>query len=409
MNPLPKEQHNRLVELVAKRFFNRIELYELYLWLDNFEPDEYEMAITILEHVDFYREMDFVSLIKSAIQKLPLDIKTACFHFVPIGKPGKSGDIVLYQLQKVFAPHTNKAHFYNYVDEIPTNQLCQDDYIVLVDDFIGSGNTVDEFIQNIPDKTVLLSYPRLCVLCGILMQSGQSYIERKYTKNYGLTLVAGDVKQKAFEKSHSPFGGYVRMKRIRDFCYKYGLELYKRGPLGFKNTQSLVIIEHSSPNDSLPILWSDNRYKNRKWIPLAPRNYSISIEKVCSERQDNNRWISMLMHKVGVERKEDIKRMFSGDNYTLIMMLRLLMEKKTESVIANTLGLSVSDMQSLKSIGINRNYWNEDWEICDFTKQQYTEAVAYALRKNREKESVMSERSDDRNMIYVPETFRGLK
>ena len=51
MRPLSKDQHSRLVEVSSKRYFNRIELYELYLWLDNFEPDEYDMAITLLEHV----------------------------------------------------------------------------------------------------------------------------------------------------------------------------------------------------------------------------------------------------------------------------------------------------------------------------------------------------------------------
>lgn len=31
MRPLSKDQHSRLVEVSSKRYFNRIELYELYL------------------------------------------------------------------------------------------------------------------------------------------------------------------------------------------------------------------------------------------------------------------------------------------------------------------------------------------------------------------------------------------
>ena len=223
MRPLLKDQHSRLVEVSSKRYFNRIELYELYLWLDNFEPDEYDMAITLLEHVDFYREKDFVSLLGSAIEKLALDINTARFHFLPLGNPGKSGDIVIYQLQKLFATYQGKATFYNYSSEIKTDHLQQDDYVILVDDFIGSGNTADEFIQTIPNKDALLAYPRLCIICGVIMKSGKGLLERKCTKTYGMKIAAGDEKYKAFEKGQTPFGGYVRMKRMRDFCYKYGI------------------------------------------------------------------------------------------------------------------------------------------------------------------------------------------
>ncbi len=409
MRPLSEEQHSRLVEVSSKRFFNRIELYELYLWLDNFESDEYDMAITLLEHVDFYREKDFVSLLGSAIEKLALGINTVRFHFLPLGNPGKSGDVVIYQLQKLFAPYQGKAAFYNYFSEIKTDHLQQDDYIVLVDDFIGSGNTADEFIQAIPNKDALLAYPRLCIVCGVIMKSGKVMLERKYTKTYGVKIAAGDEKYKAFEKGNSPFGGYVRMKRMRDFCHKYGIRLYRKAPLGFKNTQSLVIIEHSSPNDSIPLLWSNKKIYGKPWTPLAPRNYNIATERACSYRQENNRWISMVKKKVGVDTNDDVKGMFSGDNYTLIMILRLLMENKTESVIANTLGLTFDDMQLLKEKGVQCDYWDENWEVSDYTKMQYDETVAYFKRESREKKELAAERADERNIIYIPETFRGLK
>ena len=409
MRPLSEDQHSRLVEVSSKRYFNRIELYELYLWLDNFEPDEYDMAITLLEHVDFYREKDFVSLLGSAIEKLALDINTARFHFLPLGNPGKSGDIVIYQLQKLFAPYQGKSTFYNYSSEIKTDHLQQNDYVILVDDFIGSGNTADEFIQTIPNKDALLAYPRLCIICGVIMKSGKGMLERKYTKTFGVKIAAGDEKYKAFEKRHTPFGGYVRMKRMRDFCYKYGIGLYRKAPLGFKNTQSLVIIEHSSPNDSIPLLWSNKEIKGKPWTPLAPRNYNIAAERACLDRQENNRWISMVRKKVGVDTNDDVKDMFSGDNYTLIMILRLLMERKTESVIANTLGLTFDDMQLMKEKGVECDYWDENWEVSDYAMKQYEEAVAYFKRENREKNELAAERADERNMIYIPETFRGLK
>ena len=83
-------------------------------------------------------------------------------------------------------------------------------------------------------------------LCGIIMRHALDYLNKRFPQ---ITIKYGDVKTRAFQDEPSPFGGYVKSKRIREFAYKYGSELYKDYPLGFKNTQSLVIIEHSSPNN----------------------------------------------------------------------------------------------------------------------------------------------------------------
>lgn len=409
MTPLSKEQHDRLVEVANKRFFNRLEMYELYLWLDNFKPEEYELAIALLEHIDFYREKDFVSLLAIAISELSTDKKSIRFHFLPIGKPGKSGDIVVYQLHKLFAQSEIKAVVYNYASEIALEALNENDYLVLVDDFIGSGNTVDTFIQTIPNKESLLSYPQLSIICGVIMKNGLGLLNRKYTKPYGVSIHAGDIKNRAFEKGLSPFGGYIRMKRMRDFCYKYGVCLSRHFPLGYKNTQSLVIIEHTSPNDSIPILWSNKLYKGKPWIPLAPRNYPIVVERAAIDRQENNRWISKLKSILDAESDEDVKRTFSGENYTIILILRLLMRGKPESVIANTLGLTFEDMQEVKKKGVTLGFWDDDWEVDAFAKKQYEEAVDYFKRQKREKRENDDELEDERNMIFVPETFRNLK
>ena len=47
--------------------------------------------------------------------------------------------------------------------------------------------------------------------------------------------------------------------------------------------------------------------------------------------------------------------------------------------------------------------------MSDYAKKQYEEAVAYFKRENREKNELAAERADERNIIYIPETFRGLK
>ena len=63
----------------------------------------------------------------------------------------------------------------------------------------------------------------------------------------------GDVKVHAFSKSKSPFGGYLKMKELREFCYKYGEQICKGRELGYSNSQALVLFAHAVPNNTLPI------------------------------------------------------------------------------------------------------------------------------------------------------------
>ena len=50
---------------------------------------------------------------------------------------------------------------------------------------------------------------------------------------------------------------------------QYGLNLVPESPLGFGNLQLLLAFHHNIPDNSLPILWYDQR--NVAWEPIFPR------------------------------------------------------------------------------------------------------------------------------------------
>lgn len=402
MEVFSEELRQRLIDVSKGRFFDRIELLDLYLWVKNFNPKEYDLAISVLEHIDFYREFDFISLFESAISNLSISSQNPVFHFLSVGKPGKSGDLALYQLQKIYSSKKKKPNIYYYADEVFNQKLDVDDYIVFVDDYIGSGNSFYDYINGMPSKDNLLNYPRLCLISGIIMDDGLRFLKRNYKQ---IIISYGDIKYKAFKKGISPFGGYIKMKRIRDLCYKYGMKLFPNGPLGYKNVQSLVIMEHASPNNSLPILWSNKK----NWYPLFPRSYSINVERMTQNRQDTNRWISLIRKNIGVPNGVNIASLYSNHHSIIINILILLINNKSEYVIANTLGLTHNDMQFFKQLGISYKYWDNNWIVPEFIRQQYIEDNSYFLRKRRQDEDLILEKQDDKNQIYVPETFRQLK
>ena len=156
MEVFSEELRQRLIDVSKSRFFDRIELLDLYLWVKNFNPKEYDLAISVLEHIDFYREFDFISLFESAISNLSISSQNPVFHFLSVGKPGKSGDLALYQLQKIYSSKKKKPNIYYYADEVFNQKLDVDDYIVFVDDYIGSGNSFYDYINGMPSKDNLL-------------------------------------------------------------------------------------------------------------------------------------------------------------------------------------------------------------------------------------------------------------
>jgi hypothetical protein len=47
---------------------------------------------------------------------------------------------------------------------------------------------------------------------------------------------------------------------------KYGKKLYKNHMLGYKDSQLLLGLEHNTPNNTLPIFWSEE-----EWSPIFKR------------------------------------------------------------------------------------------------------------------------------------------
>ena len=93
MQTLSKEIEKRIEVIVSVRFYNQITPYDVIRWLFNFDDEDVELAVQLLEHVIFLRDDDVKGRLYDQIVKLPNDRRK---HIVPLGKSGKSGAAISY-------------------------------------------------------------------------------------------------------------------------------------------------------------------------------------------------------------------------------------------------------------------------------------------------------------------------
>lgn len=414
MKTLSKEIEKRIEDIVSVRFYNQITPYDVIRWLFNFDDVDVELAVQLLEHVVFLRDDDVKGRLYEQILKLPDETRK---HIVPLGKPGKSGAAVSYWIHGLMKRnelrkmrfHSSIEEFISYRNSVAWETL--NDVVIYVDDFIGSGGSVVEALS-LDEKNVrpeVLSDAcsgRLYVVAAIVMDNGYS----KITKDISGAVILGDSHCKGFDPHKKVFGSYFKTKEVREMCYKYGEQLYKGCPLGYENTQSLVLMQHSAPNNTVPVLWSDNQYQGRNWIPLVPRNNLLKIERAYTDRTSVYKWLSCLKKIfVGESEYVDFGLLFTKSNFNLVFILICLIRRRSEAFIYNAMGISYMEMERLWQEGMDKGIWDSKHNPTSLALNEYNEAVKrYKILRDEGKQE-FNRILDEKFNIYIPETFRGVK
>lgn len=365
-------------------------------WLNNFDTADQDMAISVLEHIDYYRPEDISTILMQEVAELQkLNRK---LHFVGVGKPGKSGGHMLYYIQNIFKskPYKDIPHkIYWTIRDINCVELTDNDEIVFVDDIIGSGKTQYKELVNahIPPKGEF----GLSVLCVVINEKGQSLLNRKIPE----IKIFGEVKYDAFDLEKRLFGTQKRTKEIREFCHKYGLNLDKINPLGYGNSQMLVIFSHAVPNNTLPIIWKETP----KWKALVPRSHFIRNNRALNNRNENTRWLYGLKKLFNVD-PENPQSLYGTDNYALLYVLRSLHKGKNPTVIANEMGITSMEYDKILREAIARQLCDSTGKLTEIAISEIDQLVKRLKYSTNER---YSSRYRDDNDLFIPETFRGLK
>ena len=256
-------------------------------WLAQFGGAfEQRQAMQLLRHVRFYSGLEIRSRFGDAHQRITAgwtrQIPRGSSYFddvlvVPLDNPGKSG----WQYGNVYVVE-NRIHKQNVVDKsnlatrlASTRRAIRG--VVFVDDFVGTGDNAIEHLSALSEP-VRERLRRADLAVSLVLVAGfKEGIERLEA-----WLAAQDLpidvypqemledKDRAFHSESRFFEDTSERLAAQRLFTTLGERISSDNPLGWKDSQALVVFETNVPNNTLPHLWAE-RNGRRPWIPLFPR------------------------------------------------------------------------------------------------------------------------------------------
>ena len=306
---------NKIRILNEKIWENRIKDPEIEDWLDNFEsedPDERLEALYLLSNFMYFGSDQMRELLKSVFRdlyKYPIienirmnnndttdtqlinqRFEEVLFEtrFLGIGNPSESGCHLLYyfrqenELPKDLFIHTHKIFSRDRQRNASTLRYPNVKRYVFIDDFCGSGTQGVDYSKDILEELKDIKQDAFASYFVLFATTeGIEKVRNETLFNDVQCIFNLDDSFKCFSENSRIFLAhpeYINKENIRNMCLKYGQVLCPDYPLGYGDCQLLIGFNHNIPDNTLPIIWGDEQYNNKKWAPIFKRYHKLYSE-----------------------------------------------------------------------------------------------------------------------------------
>lgn len=260
------------IESAISKWPVKITLEHAIKWVMQFDAEDQPLAVRILEHLHVLGSKEVRDALEVAHAKLErmvsekgAPIKGNNTLFAGIGNAAKSGGLIAYHYRvAVEIPENN----FFLPDEEKGLDLSKIENIVLVDDVIATGKTIEKEVRNIAEEIYTLSKTRnvfVLTVAGyeegiihITNETGASVVcALEYTSKDTVSNLDA-----SFYKDMPVSDRNTNLDRIKRYC-----KSISTSELGFGGVGGLLVFDHNTPNTTLPIIW----HNGNSWLPLFPR------------------------------------------------------------------------------------------------------------------------------------------
>ena len=228
--------------------------------------------LLILENIDVVSQSTVNGMVEDLSKELRkiFNDDLSSVKAYPLGNsPGSSGGNFLYSLCKDLGIGESLAPYEPFSDIDLTHIKA----LVFIDDIIASGNQATRFAKKYLSGLDVDKY----YITLFAFEEGL----KKVRANAGFTKVISADSLSVEDKAFSPQSHYFKgsddpdiRERLKNICLKYGKRLYPAHPLGYDDSQSLLVFPHNVPNNTLPIIWAGPESESAPgeiWKPVWKR------------------------------------------------------------------------------------------------------------------------------------------
>ncbi len=399
--------YNQAIESICFKFGHAVTEYDVFRWLRNFDESEWDMALNVLDKVVYYSSDRIEETLEGHIKQIVEEHKGVHVYVLPSGNVGKSGHVMAYHAKKVIENLGLPEKVLSLLNLRSLDTVKRNAVIALLDDFSGTGESIKKFYYEHVKDAVDGKTVAVCALTVAYMEKASNYLQSKCD-----IKIYGDLHKPAFVRRGSVFGYEKSMIPVRDFCFKKGELLFPNWrnqslkPLGYENSQVMVCFEHTTPNNTLPILWYEELIPglDKKWNAIFPRFANSRMERGRRLRMSSGFWLSA-MQKMNMP-NTDWAMHHTTESLRLISVVAQKYHQRSNMYIAQVLGICVEDVEEIIGIGKGKGLFDENGNLTLEAKTIYEEIRKRDKILEHDIPKQMSRIMID--SVYVPTSFRGI-
>jgi hypothetical protein len=237
-------------------------------WIGQFDDAHSDLAARLLDSVEVVNRQQIDQAFRTLMNTLPgwHRFKTrrhGRWRFVPYSiSAGESGDVMVAYLRQALGMRQKQySRLFIQPQNLPRERLNEDDTVVLVDDFAGTGDQAcgswDRFFKELVGDvgTVYL-----------LVAAASKRAQDEIGKRTDVQLMAHFNLLESDNIFSEACHHFTREEKIA--LLGYCQQNFPEAPRGYGDCGLIFVLQHDCPNNSIPILHSQRK---NMWLPLFPR------------------------------------------------------------------------------------------------------------------------------------------
>ncbi|MGA7699319.1 MAG: phosphoribosyltransferase, partial [Thermoguttaceae bacterium] len=237
-------------------------------WLQQFAAEEQGIAGRVLDCVEFFSQNQIDDAFRVVLSHLngwnsDATKRRGQWRFVAYSSSaGESGDSMLHKFRNANnLAGSRHNHLFIHRSDIMRQRLGREDTVVLIDDFVGTGEQACDSWTKAYFGELLAEVGQVYLVVVAACKQGVQRLAEK-TEIEVISHVLLDDAEDVFSDSCAHFTSSEK-QTLLSYCTKANPRLPRgRGACGL-----LIVFAHTCPNNSIPVLHA----RNRRWKGLFPR------------------------------------------------------------------------------------------------------------------------------------------